>query len=117
MNEIFLLQNQDKLFLNKQNEWVDGRDLGSLYKTRHKDEALNQLFEVNAKDYSQRIHVLSCPIKSNGFPQIDPTDLPPPMEKPSAEDEPPENASAEDIESDSNGDSEQPALALNRWGQ
>jgi hypothetical protein len=80
MTQIFLLQNQNKLFLSKQNKWVDGRDLGCLYKTRHKDEALNQLFEVNAKDYSQRIHVLGCPIKANGFPQIDPADLPAPME-------------------------------------
>lgn len=81
MNKIFLLQNQDKLFLSKQNQWVDGRDLGCLYKTRHKDEALNQLFEVNTKDYSQRIHVLGCAIKANGFPEIDPADLPPPMEQ------------------------------------
>ncbi|MGQ9426923.1 hypothetical protein ACXYTJ_13935 [Gilvimarinus sp. F26214L] len=77
MNEIYLLQNQDRLFLSKQNEWVDGREPTALYRTRHKDEALNQLFEVNAKDYSQRIHVLSCSVKSNGLPEIDPADLPP----------------------------------------
>lgn len=78
MNQIFLLQNQDKLFLNKQKEWVDGRDLGSLYKTVHKDEALNQLFEVNTRDFSQRIHVVACGLKANGLPDIDPADLPPP---------------------------------------
>lgn len=82
MTEIYLLQNQDKLFLGKHGEWLDGRDAGALYKTRHKDEALNQLFEVNTKDYSQRIHVLSCSTRPNGLPQIGPEDLPPPMEKP-----------------------------------
>lgn len=85
MNQIYLLQNQHKLFLSKQSEWVDGRELGSLFKTRHKDEALNYLFEVNAKDYSQRIHLLACDIKANGFPLIKPEDMPPPLEKPAAE--------------------------------
>lgn len=77
MKQIFLLQNQDKLFLSKQKEWVDGRDLASLFKTSHKDEALNQLFEVNAKDFSQRIHLVTCGLKANGLPDIDPADLPP----------------------------------------
>lgn len=81
MNQIYLLQNQDKLFLSKHDEWLDGRDLGSLYKARHRDEALNRLFEVNAKDYSQRIHLLECAIKPNGLPLIDPEQLPPPIEK------------------------------------
>lgn len=81
MNQIYLLQNQHKLFLSKHNEWLDGRDLGSLYKTRHKDEALNRLFEVNAKDFSQRIHLLDCAMKPNGLPLIDPEQLPPPLEK------------------------------------
>lgn len=81
MNQIYLLQNQDKLFLSKQDQWLDGRELGSLYKARHKDEALNYRFEVNTRDYSQRIHVLSCSVKTNGLPQINSEDLPPPMEK------------------------------------
>jgi hypothetical protein len=87
MDEIYLLQNQDKRFLSKQNNWVDGRDLGCLYKTRHKDEALNQLFEVNAKDHSQRLQVLHCPVKPNGLPRIDPEHLPPPAEKSQAAEE------------------------------
>lgn len=78
MNQIFLLQNQDKLFLSRQKEWVDGRDLASLFKTSYKDEALNLLFEVNAKDFSQRIHLVSCGLKANGLPDIDPADLQPP---------------------------------------
>lgn len=87
MDHIYLLQNQDKLFLTKQNEWSDGRDLGSLFKTRHRDEALNHLVEVNAKDFRQRIHILECPPKSNGFPDIAAEDLPPPFPKVAAEQE------------------------------
>ncbi|MEX1031848.1 MAG: hypothetical protein WDZ30_00665 [Cellvibrionaceae bacterium] len=82
MDQIYLLQNQDKLFLGKHNEWLDGRDLGSLYKSHHKDEALNQLCEANIKDYSQRIQILSCTAKANGLPHIDAEQLPPPMKTP-----------------------------------
>lgn len=85
MNQIFLLQNQDKLFLSKQKEWVDGHHPASLFKTSHKDEALNQLFEVNAKDFSQRIHLVACGLKANGLPDIDPTDLPPRSPAPAQE--------------------------------
>ncbi|MGI1679588.1 MAG: hypothetical protein K6L75_12685 [Cellvibrionaceae bacterium] len=81
MQELFLLQNQDKLFLSKQNEWVDGRDLNIIYKTTHRDEALNQLFETNTKDYGQRIHIISCPSNEKKLPDIDPDILPPPIPK------------------------------------
>ncbi|GAB1260903.1 hypothetical protein [Aurantivibrio plasticivorans] len=81
MTQVFILQNQDKLFLNKKNEWTDGRDLGSLYKTPHKDEAVNQIFEVSSKDYNQRIQMVSCEVSDKGLPQIDPDIMPPPLPK------------------------------------
>jgi len=68
--------------LGKQNIWTDGRDLGALYKTRHKDEAVNQMFEVNSKDYTQRIHIIDCPINAKGLPIIAEELLPPPLPKP-----------------------------------
>ncbi|MEJ2416730.1 MAG: hypothetical protein P8Y45_07335 [Exilibacterium sp.] len=71
MSQVFILQNQHKQFLSKQLDWADGRDAGSLYKTPHKDEALNQMFEVNAKDYSQRIKLLTCDVTGKGLPVID----------------------------------------------
>lgn len=79
IHHIYLLQNQDKLFLGRHNEWVDGRDLTCLFKTRHKDEALNELFEVNSKEISQRIRVLECECAKNGQPIIDPAIMPPPI--------------------------------------
>ena len=51
MSELFILQNQDNLFLGKQNNWLDGRDPGALFKTIHKDEAINQMFEASSRDY------------------------------------------------------------------
>lgn len=82
MSELFILQNQDKLFLGKQNQWLDGRDLNALYKTAHKDEAVNQMFEVSSKDYTQRIKVVSCQANEKGLPRLDPETMPEPLPKP-----------------------------------
>ncbi|MBB3169922.1 hypothetical protein [Simiduia aestuariiviva] len=81
MKTAFLLQNQNKLLLNKQREWVDATDLKSLYLTPHKDEAINQKVEVNAKDYTQRIHLLECPLNEKGLPQVPEDALPEPLPK------------------------------------
>lgn len=82
MSEIFILQNQDKLFLGKQNNWLDGRDLSALFKTTYKDEAINQMFETSSKDYKQRIKILSCPPNEKGLPLIDLESMPNPLPKP-----------------------------------
>lgn len=81
MSELFILQNQDNLFLNKQKDWVDGRDLNSLFKTTYKDEAINQMVEVSSKDYRQRIKVLQCSANEKGLPNIDPEIMPDPLPK------------------------------------
>ncbi len=81
MTEIFILQNQTKLFLGKQNQWLDGRDLALLYKTEHKDEAVNQVFETSSKDYTQRINIISCKTNEKGLPIIDPEIMPEPIPK------------------------------------
>ena len=81
MSELFILQNQDNLFLGRQNNWLDGRDLAALFKTAHKDEAINQMFEASSKDYRQRIKVLSCGATEKGLPLIDPELMPEPLPK------------------------------------
>lgn len=81
MSEIFILQNQINLFLGKQNNWLDGRDLNALYKTVHKDEAINQMVEASSKDYTQRVKIISCAPNEKGLPLIDPEILPEPLPK------------------------------------
>ncbi len=82
MSELYILQNQDKLFLGKQKDWLDGRDRNSLFKTPHKDEAINQKVEISAKDYRQRISLLQCPLDERGLPVIQAEDQPPAQPKP-----------------------------------
>jgi hypothetical protein len=82
MSELFILQNQEKLFLGKQNNWLDGREPGALFKTAYKDEAINQMFEASSKDYRQRIKIIGCSANEKGLPVIDPEIMPEPLPKP-----------------------------------
>lgn len=91
MSDVYLLQNQDKLFLGKQKDWLDGRDRNSLFKTPHKDEAVNQRVEISAKDYTQRIALLLCPVDERGLPVIAAEDLPPAQARPVKEDKEPQH--------------------------
>ncbi|GAB3105598.1 hypothetical protein [Pseudomaricurvus hydrocarbonicus] len=77
MKSVFLLQNQHKRLLNKQGEWVDGREANTLYRSVHRDEALNQMIEVNSRDYTLRIKVLECELNDRGVPLLKDEDMPP----------------------------------------
>lgn len=81
IKQVFVLQNQDNYFLSKESLWVDGRDTKELFKTPHRDIAVNQLFEINSQDYQQRIHIVECEAEARGTPIIDPDILPPPLPK------------------------------------
>ena len=82
MKKTYVLQNQHKLLLAKSRDWVDARDLRSLFQTPHKDEAINQKVEVNAKDYTQRIHLLEVELNDKGLPVIPPEHKPEPLPDP-----------------------------------
>ena len=77
---MYILHNQDGYFLTKSGDWVDGRELAPIFKTIHKDEAINQLFEVNSKDHNLRISLLECEVNSKNMPLIPTDKLPPALE-------------------------------------
>jgi hypothetical protein len=81
MTQTFILQNQDKLFFGKNKEWVDGYDANSVFKTPHKDEAVNQMFEITSKDYKQRVKVVACEADDKALPVIDADIMPAPLPK------------------------------------
>lgn len=81
MSQTFILQNQDKLFFGKNKEWVDGYDANAVFKTLHKDEAVNQMFEITSKDYKQRVKVISCNLDEKALPIIDSDIMPAPLPK------------------------------------
>lgn len=76
---MYILQNQNGYFLTKSKEWTDGREPNLLFRTQHKDEAVNELFEVNSKDYTLRLKILSCEVTPKKVPVIPDELLPPPL--------------------------------------
>lgn len=81
MTQTFILQNQDNHFFGKSKEWLDGYDASSLYKTIHKDEAINQMVEISSKDYKQRVKIIACDLDEKGLPIIDISIMPAPLPK------------------------------------
>jgi len=67
---VFLLQNQQRQFLDKDKEWVTGNDAKTFFFSPHYDVALNQLIEINSKDHSLRGAVISCELDSKGHPEL-----------------------------------------------
>jgi len=66
----FILQNQHEQYLNKSLEWVNGCDAKQLFKSPHRDVALNQLMELNAKNVQLRATVITCELNTAGNPVL-----------------------------------------------
>lgn len=90
MSDLYILRNQDGRFLGKQKDWLDGGDRGALYKTPHKDEAINQMVEINTKDYQQRITVVACETDERGLPVMVGSEVEPDLASPNCEHQPAE---------------------------
>jgi hypothetical protein len=67
-NTVFVLKNQQGLYLSKQQEWVDGAENQSIYRTRHRDEALNTVFEVSSRDIYLRAETVICSVDAKANP-------------------------------------------------
>jgi len=70
MSHVYVLTNQHQQFLSKSNEWIDGRDASRLFRSEHKDVAINQMFEANTRDVNLRIELLRCELNAKGQPQV-----------------------------------------------
>lgn len=66
MSEVYIIRNQDQLYLSKQGEWVDGSDSQSLFRTAHKDEALNMKVELSVRDPKLRLNLVTVVLDEKG---------------------------------------------------
>jgi hypothetical protein len=73
MSHVFVVVNQQGLFANKHKEWVDGRDAKQLFRSLHKDEALNLVFELSSKDIYLRAEAISVELNDKKQPQVEVT--------------------------------------------
>lgn len=86
MSALYILQNQHGYYLKKTNSkqdvsWVDGQDANLLFRSAHKDEALNMLIEVNSQHIDLRIIIKDYPANPKNHPLIPADELPPPLPK------------------------------------
>jgi hypothetical protein len=70
MSQLYILENQDGLFLGRQGVWVEAREVAAMFKTVYKDEAVNQMVETSSKDYTQRIKIVHCGANEKGLPIV-----------------------------------------------
>ena len=70
MTQHFILRNQQGLYLNRRREWVEPSEAPAFYKTQNRDEAINEMVEVNSKDIAQRIQIVECELNHRGDPVI-----------------------------------------------
>ena len=68
--KVFIIRNQNNLYLDKSQGWVSGKDINCVYRTGFHDEALNSLIEVNAKDISLRGEILEVELSEKKQPLL-----------------------------------------------
>ena len=73
MSEVFVVKNQEGYFASKQKEWLDGREPRQLFRSPHKDEAINLVFEMSAKDIRVRAETIAVELDDKKFPIVEVT--------------------------------------------
>ena len=71
MTTIYVIRNQNQHYLGRNGEWVDGSHLPALFRTPHRDVALNELVEVNLRDLTLRGELLACEADDGGYPRVE----------------------------------------------
>ncbi|MDG0969536.1 MAG: hypothetical protein P8Q37_11010 [Porticoccaceae bacterium] len=68
--KIYILQRHDQAILDKHLRWTHDIKATDVLYTKHRDIAVNQLVELNAKDIDLRAEIQPCNADSKGRPVI-----------------------------------------------
>jgi len=66
--KIYIIKNHNENVLGKAFEWLDRTTASLIFNTPHRDIALNQLIELNAKDINLRAQIVECEADKKGRP-------------------------------------------------
>lgn len=103
MNTLYIIRNQLGHYWGRGKRWTDGRDTGKVFAATHRDEAINTVFEISAKDVSLRCEVLGATAIDGKLAKLEISDQPlPDAEEPEVEDNP-ETTPTEALEKDETG--------------
>ena len=70
MERHFILKNQDGHYWGRAKELVDGADRTRVAAYKHRDEAINLVFELSSKDFGLRVDVLEVALKDSKLPKL-----------------------------------------------
>lgn len=70
MAAVFIIQNHDHTYLTKHGEWVDGSDASQLFRSLHKDEAVNMKVEQSVRNPALRLSILDAQLNEKGQVQL-----------------------------------------------
>ena len=71
MKKLLVIRNQNNHYLGRRGEWLDGSHVPALFRTEHRDAALNELFETNIRDFDLRGEILECEVDKHGYPVVE----------------------------------------------
>lgn len=71
MTNVFVIRNQFGHYLGRHGEWLDGSHVPGLYRTEHRDAAVNELVEVNLRDFDLRGEIIACEAEDGGYPVVE----------------------------------------------
>jgi len=71
LKQLFLIRNQNMHYLGKHGEWLDGSHAPALFRCEHRDVAVNQLIEINIKDFDLRGEIILRDTDERGYPVVE----------------------------------------------
>jgi hypothetical protein len=71
LKTLLVIRNQNNHYLGRHGEWLDGSHAPALFRTEHRDVALNELFETNIRDFALRGEILACEADRHGYPVVE----------------------------------------------
>ena len=79
MTEVYVIRNQLGHYWGKKKLWVDGSDNRTVMRVRHRDEAVNSLFELSSKDFELRGEIVAAQLSAKGEPEVEASEVPLPQ--------------------------------------
>jgi len=76
MTDVYVIRNELKHYWGKKKFWVDGGDARVVARFKHRDEAVNTLFELGSKDIDLRGEITPAKLSPRGEPMVEASDTP-----------------------------------------
>ncbi len=73
MKTVFVIRNQNGHYLGRHGEWLDGSHVPALFRTEHRDVAVNELVEVNLRDFDLLGEVVGIDGVEGDYPVVEVT--------------------------------------------